>query len=179
MEYGYRSKNTLAVIGSFFKGLNLLAADFTFAREGNNILNRLYDVSSFFYKRKKFHAFRNGNTKLASFYSIKQSHKIFSHLIEENFGNVITISENIKVDNKLIKILSNKKRQISFIFVDGKVKKNEYLGKHFIKIYDDKYITLFMNFKIDKNKVLEKIKDITEGNLRIKFLILLILRKLV
>jgi hypothetical protein len=36
-----------------------------------------------------------------------------------------------------------------------------------------------MNFKIDKNKVLEKIKDITEGNLRIKFLILLILRKLV
>jgi hypothetical protein len=179
LEYGYRSKNTLAVIGSFFKGLNLLAADFTFAREGNNILDRLYDVSSFFYRRKKFHAFRNGNTKLASFYSIKQSHKIFSHLIEENFGNVITVSENMKVDNKLIKILSNKKRQISFIFVDGKVKKKEYLGKHFIKIYDDKYITLFMNFKIDKNKVLEKIKDITEGNLRIKFLILLILRKLV
>ena len=28
-----------------------------------------------------------------------------------------------------------------------------------------------MNFKIDKNKVLEKIKNITESNLKIKFLI--------
>ena len=179
LEYGFRSKNTLSVIGSFFKGLDLLAADFTFAKEGKNILNRLYDVSSFFYKRKKYHAFRNGNTKLSSFYTIKQSHKIFSHLVEEYFGNIITISKNVKVDSELIKILSNHKRQISFIFVDRKVDKKEYLGKHFIKVYDNKYITLFMNFKIDKNKVLEKIKNITESNLKIKFLILLILRKLV
>ena len=77
-------------------------------------------------------------------------------MIEENFGNVITISENVKVDNKLIKILSNQKKQISFIFVDKKVDKKEYLGKYFIKVYDDKHITLFINFKIDKNKVLEK-----------------------
>ena len=144
------------MIGSFFKGLDLLAADFTFAKEGKNILNRLYDVSSFFYKRKKYHAFRNGNTKLSSFYSIKQSHKIFSHLVEEDFGNIITISKNVKVDSELIKILSNHKRQISFIFVDRKVDKKEYLGKHFIKVYDNKYITLFMNFALIKIKFSRK-----------------------
>ena len=52
----------------------------------------------------------------------------------------------------------------------------EYLGKHFIKVYDNKYITLFMNFKIDKNSSREN-KNITESNLKIKFLILLIFEK--
>jgi len=181
LEYGYRSKNTLSVIGSFFKGLNLIAADFTFKKQKKNILSRLYQVSNFFYKRKKYHAFRNGMNKLSSFFSIKQSYKIFNYLSEENLGNIITFSKDVKFDKRIQTILLKKKKFISFICIDKKINKTELLNNKFLNIYSDNYITVFMNniLNRDRDKVFDIINNIQSGNIKLRFLILLILRKFI
>ena len=153
LEYGYKSKNTLSILGSFQKGMDLIAADFSFTKENQNIMNRLYAVSAFYYRRKKFHAFRHGNTKLVSYFNIHQSYKIFNYIPNELFGSIVSFRGNIKVNKKIKNIILNKKKLISIITFDSNKNEKFIFNNNYKNIFKSSFITIFLNKNIDSNKI--------------------------
>ena len=82
LEYGYNGHSVISIIGNLFKGIDILAADFTFKYKKQKVHQRLWKLAHFFHKNKVIT--RYGKTKLISFKNIYQSKFIFSYLQKKN-----------------------------------------------------------------------------------------------
>jgi len=90
-EFGFNKNSNIALIGSLFKGIDILGADINFLKENKKISNRFYKLLSFFNKNK--FNYRYGMTKLISYHNISESKKIFYYLPNEKFSSIILLSE--------------------------------------------------------------------------------------
>ena len=65
LEYGYNGHSVISIIGNLFKGIDILAADYTFKYKKQKVHQRLWKLAHFFHKNKIIT--RYGKTKLISF----------------------------------------------------------------------------------------------------------------
>ena len=88
-EFGFNKKSNIPLIGSLFKGLDILGVDIDFLQVNERISNRFYKVLSFFNKSQL--TYRYGMTKLISYHRISESKRIFNYLLNEKLSSIILI----------------------------------------------------------------------------------------
>ncbi len=150
IEYGYIGSSIISVIGNFFKGIDILAADFSYKYFNQKVHNRLFKISNYFHKSKNISRF--GKTKLISFDSIDQSTYIFSYLPKEKLKTIMTINP-FKMNSKILNSFINKNSQIFYcLIINSKNNKLKILKKYFNKyhLYKNTYIYLNKLIPIQK-----------------------------
>ena len=131
MEYGYSGSSIISVIGNIFKGIDILAADFTYKFQKQKVYKRLFKLANYFHSSKNINRF--GKTKLLSFDKTEQSGFIFSYLPKEKNKSIIFVNP-LKINLNLIKkhIFQNKKF-IYCLIINCESHKFNFLDKFFIK----------------------------------------------
>jgi len=151
MEYGYLGSSIISVIGNIFKGIDILAADFTYKISKQKVHQRLYRLANYFHISKKVN--RYGKTKLLSFDRTNQSNFIFSYLPQEKYKTIMTINP-ININLKLFRNFINKNNKFLYcLILKSENKKFDFLNRFFIKkiIYKNTYIYLHKS-ALDKHK---------------------------
>ncbi len=169
MEYGYSGSSIISVVGNIFKGIDILAADFTYKFQKQKVYKRLFKLANYFHSSKNINRF--GKTKLLSFDKIEQSEFIFSYLPKEKNKSIIFVNP-LKINLNLIKkhIFQNKKF-IYCLIINCKSHKFNFLDKFFIKKVLYKDTCVFLNksiFKSEKDKIINII-DNHKNNINFKF----------
>ena len=100
MEYGYSGSSIKSVIGNIFKGIDIIAADFTYKFQKQKVYKRLFKLANYFHSSKNINRF--GKTKLLSFDKTEQSGFIFSYLPKEKNKSIIFVNP-LKINLNLIK----------------------------------------------------------------------------
>ena len=143
LEYGYNGHSVISVIGNLFKGIDILAADFTFKYKKQKIHQRLFKLAYFFHSKKIIE--RYGKTKLISFKNIYQSSFIFSYLQKEKLKTIMTVNPD-KINIKLFKTNILKIKHIFYcIIITSNTKKFNFLKKDFNKVNVYKDLIIYFN----------------------------------
>lgn len=143
LEYGYNGHSVISTIGNLFKGIDILAADFTFKYKKQKIHQRLFKLANFFHRNENIS--RYGKTKLISFKNIYQSSFIFSYLQKEKLKTIMTVNPD-KINISLFKTNILKIKNIFYcIIITSNTKKFDFLKKDFYKINAYKDTIIYFN----------------------------------
>ncbi len=160
LEFGYSGSSTISVIGSIFKGIDILGADFTYKFSNQKVHKRLFKLAKYFNSSKK--TYRFGKTKLLSFDKRDQSNFIFSYLPKEQFKSIMLINPFKMNLDKFKKFLKKNNKIFYCLILLLRNKKLNFLEQYFDKkkLYGDTY--LFIHKSQNKNnkdgKILENIE---------------------
>ena len=169
MEYGYSGSSIISVIGNIFKGIDILAADFTYKFQKQKVYKRLFKLAHYFHSSKNIN--RYGKTKLLSFDKIEQSKFIFSYLPKEKLKSIIFINP-LKIKFDLFKkLIIQNKNFIYCLIINCENQKFNFLNEFFIKKSLSENTYVFLNksiLKDEKNKVFNIINNHKE-NYNLKF----------
>jgi hypothetical protein len=151
LEYGFNGHSYLSLIGSYFKGINLLGSD-TKIDLKKKIHERYYKILQFFNKSSL--TYRYGMTKLISYHNKNFTHKIFDYIPKQKNSTIVLIADQVTNFKNLIKELNKNREFISIIII--KYNKKFTILKNNYKIVSSNYnYTFYVNKKI-LNKHLEK-----------------------
>ena len=153
LEYGFSEHSYLSLIGSYFKGINLLGSDTKIDLEKNKIHERYYKILQFF--NTSVLTYRYGMTKLISYYNKNFTHKILDYIPKQKNSTIVLIADQDTNFKNLIKGLNKNKEFISIIITKNNKKftilKNNY------KIISNNYNYTFYVSKKILEKNLEKL----------------------